>query len=44
MQQTKRDLLTAMASSDIYEAMAEKKYMLVYSWLKKIAQAVLVNV
>ena len=42
MPKTNRDLLTAMASSDRYEAMAVGRYLLVYSWLKK-AQSVLVN-
>ena len=37
---TKRDLLTAMASYDRYEAIAVRIYMLVYSWLKKLLKLI----
>ena len=35
MQQTNRDLLTAIASDDLFEAMAVSRPLLVYSLLRK---------
>ena len=43
MQQTNKGLCTAIASDDLFEAMAESKPLWIYSLLK-IALAVLLNV
>ena len=44
MQQTNKGLCTAIASDDFFEAMAESRPLWIYSLLKKIALAVLLNV